>query len=48
MGYMQNALFPTMPHDDGPEVLRAIHDGRPYGKSIKEQPSNQTQIRCKF
>ncbi|CAB4021811.1 Hypothetical predicted protein, partial [Paramuricea clavata] len=27
---MMNAFIPTMPHDDAPEVLGAIPDGRPY------------------
>ncbi|CAB4012396.1 Hypothetical predicted protein [Paramuricea clavata] len=27
---MMNAFIPTMPHDDAPEVLGAILDGRPY------------------
>ena len=38
-----------MPHDDGPEVLAAIPDGRPYGKSTKHQNPSKTEtvIYCK-
>lgn len=25
-----------MPHDDGPEVLAAVPDGKPYGKSTRK------------